>query len=58
MQSMEKKQMKTNLVPISYIVNNYPLTKYVIYSAIQNDGTFPVVKLGPRKNYKILLSQF
>ncbi|MBF0315501.1 MAG: hypothetical protein HQK52_18915 [Oligoflexia bacterium] len=50
--------MKNKLLPISFILKDYKLSKYIVYSAIKTDPSFPAINLGPKKNYRIDASKF
>ena len=50
--------MKIKLVTIKQIMEQFNLTKYMIYQAIKHDPSFPCVNLGPVKNYRIDLYRF
>lgn len=39
-------------------MEKYNLSRYMIYNTIKTDESFPVVDLGPKKNYRIDLNGF
>lgn len=42
-----------NLISVKNAITKFGLSKYVIYSSIKIDPTFPAINIGPKKNYKI-----
>jgi hypothetical protein len=44
---------KGEMLRVSEVVAKYPLTLWAIYQAIRNDPVFPVINIGPVKNYRI-----
>ena len=41
------------LLTVKELMAQYNLSRYVIYEAIKSDPSFPVINLGPKKNYRI-----
>jgi hypothetical protein len=41
------------LLTVSEAINKYQLTQWAVYENIKTEPTFPVINLGPRKNYRL-----
>ncbi|OFZ18976.1 MAG: hypothetical protein A2X94_13590 [Bdellovibrionales bacterium GWB1_55_8] len=41
------------LLPIKAIAERFSVSEWSLYEAIRTDPTFPVINLGPKKNYRI-----
>ncbi len=41
------------LLTVKQVMAQYNISRYVIYESIKNDPSFPVINLGPKKNYRI-----
>ena len=39
---------------VKKVISDYPFSKFAIYELIRTDPTFPVINIGPKKNYRIL----
>ena len=39
-------------------MDKFGLSRYMIYKTIQNDPSFPVINIGPKKNYRVYLNLF
>ena len=50
--------MNTELLPVSTIIRDFGLSKYMIYKTIEIDSSFPYLNIGPKKNYRIDLTKF
>lgn len=45
------------LITVKEAIQKFNLTKHSIYEAIKNDKSFPVINIGPKKNYRLILSE-
>jgi hypothetical protein len=50
--------MNTELLPVSTIIKDFGLSKYMIYKTIKIDSSFPARNIGPKKNFRIDLNEF
>ena len=50
--------MTTKLLSVSSIIENYGLTKYIVYQTIKIDPSFPALNLGPKKKFMIDVERF
>jgi hypothetical protein len=50
--------MTTKLLPVSTIIRDYGLSRYMIYNTIKNDPSFPALNVGPKKNFRIDPNRF
>jgi predicted DNA-binding transcriptional regulator AlpA len=41
------------LLTVKQVMAEYNLSRYVIYQSIKIDPSFPVINIGPKKNYRI-----
>lgn len=42
-----------DLCTVAQIIKDFKVSRYVVYTAIKTDPTFPVLNLGPKKNFRI-----
>ena len=50
---MFKVESKNSLLSIKEVMTEFKLTRYTVYTLIKTDPSFPCLKVGPRKNYRI-----
>jgi predicted DNA-binding transcriptional regulator AlpA len=45
------------LITVKEAIKRFNLTRHSIYQAIQSDKSFPVINIGPKKNYRIIMNE-
>ena len=46
------------MMTIKELTRAFNVSTWTVYKAIKNDRTFPIINVGPKKNYRILPSDF
>ena len=54
---MTTKQGRPHLMKINQFCLEFGFTKYAVYELIKTDPRFPVINIGPKKNYRIIESK-